>query len=90
MNFGASKEISDITQQSEPVSLCSVNEILSRQGPISSIELVQTCIEEAYALRASDIQYQITVDNGHITITAPNTVDVETGDEDAPEISVTR
>ena len=58
MNFGASKEISDITQQSEPVSLCSVNEILSRKGPISIIELVQTCIEEAYALRASDIHIE--------------------------------
>lgn len=39
----------------KPLSLCSVNEVLSRPGPVAIIELVQTCIEEAHALRASDI-----------------------------------
>ncbi len=38
-----------------PVTLRGVQEILSRTGPIPIIEFVQTCIEEAYALRASDI-----------------------------------
>lgn len=32
-----------------------VSEILSRSGPIPIIEFVQTCIEEAHTLRASDI-----------------------------------
>jgi type II secretory ATPase GspE/PulE/Tfp pilus assembly ATPase PilB-like protein len=40
------------------LSLCSVNEVLSRPGPIPIVELVRVCIEEAYTLRTSDIHIE--------------------------------
>lgn len=39
---------------------CSVNEVLARPGPVSIIEFVHTCIEEAYVLRASDVHIEPT------------------------------
>jgi type II secretory ATPase GspE/PulE/Tfp pilus assembly ATPase PilB-like protein len=40
--------------------LFSVKELLSRPGPLSIIELVQTCIEEAYDRHASDVHIEPT------------------------------
>lgn len=40
------------------VSLCSVTDVLSRPGPTPIIEFVHTCIEEAHALRASDVHIE--------------------------------
>jgi type IV pilus assembly protein PilB len=45
-------DVPDVTHSSQ------MNALLSRAGPISIIELVQTCIEEAYTLRASDIHIE--------------------------------
>ncbi len=55
MNFGRIGVKQEVPRVSAPMSLCSVNDVLARQGPIPIIELVQTCIEEAHDLRASDI-----------------------------------
>ena len=55
MNFGKSKVVEPTPNQTEAISPCSLHEVLSRPGPVSIIELVETCIEEAHILRASDI-----------------------------------
>lgn len=56
MNQSQGEKSIDIKDQGQtPTTTGSVREILSRPGPIPIIEFVQTCIEEAYALRASDI-----------------------------------
>ncbi len=44
-----------------PHSLCSsVQEVLSRPGPLSVVEFVRACIEEAHTLRTSDIHIEPT------------------------------
>jgi type II secretory ATPase GspE/PulE/Tfp pilus assembly ATPase PilB-like protein len=40
--------------------LCNIAEVLTRPGPVSIIELVETSISEAFALRASDIHIEPT------------------------------
>ena len=55
MNFGKSKLVEPTPSQSVVTYPCSIHEVLSRPGAVSIIELVETCIEEAYTLRASDI-----------------------------------
>jgi len=55
MNFGKTKVAEpapDLAVADLPYTL---HEVLSRPGPVSIIELVETCIEEAHTLRASDI-----------------------------------
>ncbi len=55
MNFGKSK-VAETTPNQVVVALpYNLHEVLSRPGPVSIIELVETCIEEAHTLRASDI-----------------------------------
>ena len=55
MNFGKSK-VAEATPNQVVVALpYNLHEVLSRPGPVSIIELVETCIEEAHTLRASDI-----------------------------------
>jgi type II secretory ATPase GspE/PulE/Tfp pilus assembly ATPase PilB-like protein len=73
MNFGGrknvdirpvSKETKEATHTlvavAESLSFCSTIEVLSRPGPTPIIELVQTCIEEAHSLRASDVHFEPT------------------------------
>ncbi len=55
MNFGKSKVVEETSNQTGAISPCNLHEVLSRPGPVSIIELVETCIEEAHTLRASDI-----------------------------------
>lgn len=57
MNFGGTKtKTPKQASQPEPeLSACSINEIIKRGGPVNIVEFVQTCIEEAHDLRASDI-----------------------------------
>lgn len=55
MNFGKSGTAELVHKPNVVISPCSLNEVLARPGPVSIIELVETCIEEAYVLRASDI-----------------------------------
>ncbi len=64
MNLGlkATKEVvQDVPR--DVLSPCSVAEVLSRPGPVGIIEVVQTCIEEAHMLRASDIHIDPTEHN---------------------------
>ncbi len=58
MNFGASKAAATEIPSLGTNTLCSVNELLARPGPVSIIALVQTCIDEAHTLRASDIHIE--------------------------------
>lgn len=44
-----------LNEEVAPLCPCSITEVLSRSGPISIVEFVQTCIEEAHTLRASDV-----------------------------------
>ena len=62
MNFGSkqSQERETLKEIPPPVSVCTMQEILKRTGPINIIELVQTCIEEAYVRTASDIHIEPT------------------------------
>jgi type II secretory ATPase GspE/PulE/Tfp pilus assembly ATPase PilB-like protein len=55
MNFGRTKPPEPAPETTEHTTPNTMSGILSRSGPISIIELVETCIEEAYAARASDI-----------------------------------
>lgn len=55
MNFGKTKVAEPTSSQTVVTSPCNLHEVLSRPGAVSIIELVETCIEEAYTLRASDI-----------------------------------
>ncbi len=55
MNFRKSKVVEEASNQTAAISPCNLHEVLSRPGPVSIIELVETCIEEAHTLRASDI-----------------------------------
>jgi type IV pilus assembly protein PilB len=55
MNFGKTKVVEPAPKPVAAVSPCNLHEVLSRPGPVSIIELVETCIEEAHTLRASDI-----------------------------------
>ena len=48
----------DKTPTVASVPSCSVVEVLNRQGSVPIIELVQTCIEEAHLLRASDVHIE--------------------------------
>lgn len=47
--------VGEASNQTAAISPCNLHEVLSRPGPVSIIELVETCIEEAHTLRASDI-----------------------------------
>lgn len=60
MNLGKSKVAQLVPTPEKVISPCSVGEVLSRPGPVSIIELVQTCIEEAHTLRASDVHIEPT------------------------------
>lgn len=55
MNFGKSKPA--VTKGTEPTVVfpSSMTEVLTRSGPVSIIELIECCIDEAHQLRASDI-----------------------------------
>ena len=55
MNSGNIQTDAGKSLGNKSLSLCSIQEVLSRPGPVAIIELVQTCIEEAHTLRASDI-----------------------------------
>lgn len=55
MNFGKSKAMEEIHALKATVLPCNTSELLARGGSIPIIELVETCIEEAYQLRASDV-----------------------------------
>jgi type II secretory ATPase GspE/PulE/Tfp pilus assembly ATPase PilB-like protein len=62
MNSGNIQTDAGKSLGNKPFSLCSMQEVLSRPGPVAIIELVQTCIEEAHTLRASDIHIDPTED----------------------------
>jgi len=62
MNPGGIQTDAEKALGNKPFSLCSIQEVLSRPGPVAIIELVQTCIEEAHTLRASDIHIDPTED----------------------------
>jgi type IV pilus assembly protein PilB len=60
MNLGKIKAPQVNPAPNQAVSPCSVSEVLSRPGPVSIIEFVHTCIEEAHTLRASDVHIEPT------------------------------
>ena len=55
MNFGKTKPIEAVSVPPTAISPCTMKEILAQTSPISIIAFVETCIEEAHALRASDV-----------------------------------
>ena len=61
MNFGSKKAPQVESLQHTPtLSVCSIEDVLGHTGSINIIDVVQTCIEEAYFLRASDIHIEPT------------------------------
>ncbi len=55
MNFGKNKAVIPETTEKKAILTCSTADILARPGPVSIIEFIKVCIEEAYSLRASDV-----------------------------------
>jgi type IV pilus assembly protein PilB len=68
MNFGASKAAATEIPSSGTRISSRMSELLERPGPLSIIELVQTCLEEAYSLHASDIHIEPTEQNIEIRL----------------------
>lgn len=66
MNFGRSKPVEEKSQENAVVIPCSMTEILTRTGPVPIIEFIETCIDEAHQLRASDIH--ISPDESEVTV----------------------
>ena len=60
MNLGKPKVAEKVNLHSSVTSQRSVADILASQGPISIIEFVHTCIEEAHHLRTSDLHFEPT------------------------------
>ena len=66
MSFGRSKVVEEINPENSVIIPSSMTEILTRPGPVSIIELIETCIDEAHQLRASDIH--ISPDETDVTV----------------------